>query len=230
MKLRIASAALVAGLLLSSAPQALAQATPGGIVAPGVAVANRPAIVASSNAYKAAMTALPVTYKAQIDQANTRKSQITAQLKPLYEKLDADSKAAKPDRTLLQTEYGQIQQIEQAGEREIQQLVEPVNLAQQYVLEQIGDKLDQATQQAMTKKKITLVLDAQTVLKADAAYNLNQDIVNELNVVIPSANVVPPAGWLPRAQREQQAQAAAAQAAQQPAPAAAAGKKQPEGR
>jgi Skp family chaperone for outer membrane proteins len=230
MKLRIASAALVAGLLLSSAPQALAQATPGGIVAPGVAVANRPAVVASSNAYKVAMTALPVTYKAQIDQANTRKSQITAQLKPLYEKLDADSKAPKPDRTLLQTEYGQIQQIEQAGEREIQQLVEPVNLAQQYVLEQISDKLDQATQQAMTKKKITLVLDAQTVLKADAVYNLNQDIVNELNVVIPSANVVPPAGWMPRAQREQQAQAAAAQAAQQPAPAAAAGKKQPEGR
>lgn len=230
MKLRIASAALVAGLLVSAAPQVMAQATPGGIVAQGIAVANRPAIVGASNAYKVAMQQIPVTYKPQIDQANTRKAQITAQLKPMYDKLEADSKAPKADRAALQAQYAQIQQIEQAGEREIQQLVEPINLAQQYVLEQIGDKLDDATQAAMTKKKITLVLDAQGILKADQVYNLNQDVLDALNTILPSAQIVPPAGWLPRAQREQQAQAAAQQGAQAPAAAATSAKKNPDGR
>lgn len=227
MTLRIASAALIAGLLVSAAPQVLAQSTPGGVVANGIAVANRPAIVASSAAYKTAIAQIPVTYKPQIDQANTRKNQITAQLKPLYDKLDADSKAAKPDQAALRAQYAQIQQIEQAGEREIQQLVDPVNLAQQYALEQISDKLDQATQQAMTKKKITLVLDAQAVLKADQVYNLNQDVLNELNTLLPTVSIQTPAGWLPRAQREQQAQAAAQQGN---APAASGNKPQPEGR
>ena len=31
---------------------------------------------------------------------------------------------------------------------------------------------------------------------------LNQDILAELNKLIPSAQLVPPAGWMPRAQRE----------------------------
>ena len=203
---RIASA-LVAGLLVSVAPQAMAAApaapvATGGVVAAGIAVANPPAIVASSSAYQTAQQQRPVTYKAQIDQANTRKNQITAQLQPLYAKLEADSKAPKPDQAALRQQYAQIQQI-----------LEPLQLSEQYVLEQIGDKLDDATQSAMTKRKISLVLDSQSVIKADQAYNLNQDILTELNALIPSAQLVPPAGWLPRAQREQQAQQQAAQAA-----------------
>lgn len=233
MKLRIASA-LIAGLLVSAAPAAMAQSTPGGTVVGGIAVANPPAVVAASNAYKTAQTQRPVTYKAQIDQANTRKSQIEAQLKPLITKLEADSKAAAPNRAALQAQYEQIQQIQQAGQQEIEQILAPLNLSQQYVLEQIGDKLDDATQAAMTKKKVTVVLDSQSIIKADQVYNLNQDILAELNTQIPSAQLVPPAGWLPRAQREAQAQqAAAAGAAPAAAPAAAApanNKKQPSGR
>jgi Skp family chaperone for outer membrane proteins len=116
-----------------------------------------PAIVASSSAYQTAQQQRPVTYKAQIDQANTRKNQITAQLQPLYAKLEADLK--KPDQAALRQQYAQIQQIEQAGQREIQQILEPLQLSEQYVIEQIGDKLDDATQSAMTKRKISLVLD-----------------------------------------------------------------------
>ncbi|MCW1384732.1 OmpH family outer membrane protein [Novosphingobium sp. KCTC 2891] len=225
MKLRIASA-LIAGLLVSAAPAAMAQSTPGGTVAAGIAIANPPAVVASSNAYKTSQTQRPVTYKAQIDQANTRKAQIEAQLKPLVAKLEADSKAANPNRAALQSQYEQIQQIQQSGEQEIQQILAPLNLSQQYVLEQIGDKLDDATQRAMTKKKITVVLDSQGVIKADQVYNLNQDILAELNTLLPSAQLVPPAGWMPRAQREQQA----AQAAQAAPSAAQPATKQPSGR
>lgn len=180
----------------------------------GVAVANPQAIVVNSNAFKTAQQQRPVTYKAQIDQAKARRDQIQAQLKPMYEKLEADSKKPGADQKALQAQAIQIRQIEQSGQNEINQILAPLELSQQYVLEQIGDKLDQATQQAMDKQKISIVLDSQSVVKADQTYNLNQAILTELNTLIPSAQLVPPAGWMPRAQREQQAQE---QAAQQPA-------------
>ncbi|MBA4354714.1 MAG: hypothetical protein C0409_08475 [Novosphingobium sp.] len=225
MKTRFATA-LLAGIALATVAPTVATAQSAGAVVSGIAIANPPAVVAASEAYKVSQQQRPVTYKPQIDQANVRKGQIEAQLRPLITKLEADSKVAAPNRAALQQQYEQIQQIQQAGEAEIQKILEPLNLSQQYVLEQIGDKLDGATQAAMDKKKITVVLDSQAVIKAGQAYNLNQDILTELNKVIPSAQLVPPAGWLPRAQREQQAQAAAAQqgAAAQPA------KKAPEGR
>jgi len=44
-------------------------------------------------------------------------------------------------------------------------------------------------------------------------------VLNELNTAFPAAQLVPPAGWLPRQQREQLAQQQAAQGQQQQAPA-----------
>ncbi|KPF91987.1 hypothetical protein IP81_08040 [Novosphingobium sp. AAP83] len=225
MKIRFA-AALLAGIALASVAPTAASAQ---AVVSGIAIANPSAVVQASAAFTVAQQQRPVTYKPQIDQANVRKGQIEAQLRPLITKLETDAKAAAPNRAALQQQYEQIQQIQQAGEAEIQKILEPLNLSQQYVLEQISDKLDTATQAAMDKKKITVVLDSQSVIKAGQAYNLNQDILAELNKLIPSAALVPPAGWLPRAQREQQAQAAAQQAAAAAA-APAAAKKAPEGR
>jgi Skp family chaperone for outer membrane proteins len=171
------------------------------------------------------MSQRPTTYKAQIDQAKTRSDQINAQLKPLADKFQADQKNPKADRNALQAEVEQIQQIQEDGKREIQQILAPLNLAEQYVIEQISDKLDDATQRAMTKRRATVVLDVQSVVKGDPASNISQDILTELNALIPTAQLVPPAGWMPRAQREAMAQ----QQAQQGAPAAA-GAKAPEGR
>ncbi|WP_372731045.1 OmpH family outer membrane protein [Novosphingobium sp.] len=224
MNIRFAPA-LLAGIALASVAPVAASAQ---AIVSGIAIANPPAVVAASEAYKISQQQRPVTYKPQIDQANVRKGQIEAQLRPLITKLEADSKAANPNRAALQQQYEQIQGIQQAGEAEIQKILEPLNLSQQYVLEQIGDKLDGATQAAMDKKKVSVVLDSQAVIKAGQTYNLNQDILVELNKLIPSASLVPPAGWLPRAQREQQAQAAAQQAAA--AGAAQPAKKAPEGR
>ncbi len=225
MKIRFA-AALLAGIALASVAPTVTSAQ---AVVSGIAIANPSAVVQASAAFTVAQQQRPVTYKPQIDQANVRKGQIEAQLRPLITKLETDAKAAAPNRAALQQQYEQIQQIQQAGEAEIQKILEPLNLSQQYVLEQISDKLDAATQAAMDKKKVTVVLDSQSVIKAGQAYNLNQDILAELNKLIPSAALVPPAGWLPRAQREQQAQAAAQQAAAAAA-APAAAKKAPEGR
>jgi Skp family chaperone for outer membrane proteins len=211
------AAALALAVASGSAPAAAQRAA-------GIAVANPTAIVVQSNAYKTAETQRAVTYKAQFDQANARKSQIEAQLRPLATKLESAARAANPNQAALQQQYAQIQQIEARGQQELNQLLSPVALSRAYVLEQISDRLEAATRQAMAKQKVTLLLDSQSVINADQTYNLNQAILNELNVLIPSAQLVPPQGWVPRAQREQQAAAAAPAAAQQPRPAAPGGR------
>ena len=206
----IAASLALAGTTMLAAAPAVAQAIK------GLAVANPNAIVSLSNAYKVSEQQRPVTYKPQIDQANARKTQIEAQLRPLATKLESDARVPSPNQASLQTQYNQIQQIEQAGQQEINQILQPIALSRAYVLEQIGEKLEAATKAAMSKQKITILLDSESVINADQTYNLNQAVLNELNTVIPLAQLVPPAGWLPRQQREQQAAAAAAQG-QQPA-------------
>jgi Skp family chaperone for outer membrane proteins len=214
------SSRLLAAAALALAGSSLAAAPASAQMVKGIAVANPTAIVALSNAYKVAEQQRPVTYKPQIDQANNRKAQIEAQLRPMATKLQADARAASPNQAALQQQYAQIQQIEQSGQQEINNLLQPVALSRAYVVEQIGDKLEQATKQAMAKQRIDLLLDAGAVINAPETYNLNQAILNELNAILPSAQLVPPAGWLPRAQREQQAAAQAQQPAATPQPAA----------
>lgn len=215
-------------LLALAAPAAVLAAAPASAqMVKGLAVANPTAIVALSNAYKVAEQQRPVTYKPQIDQANARKTAIENQLRPLETKLQADARAANPNQASLQQQYAQIQQISQAGQQEINTILQPIALSRAYVVEQIGDKLEQATRQAMAKQRIDILIDSSAVINAPETYNLNQAILNELNAILPTAQLVPPAGWVPRAQREQQA---AQQQQQQPAAPATQPPARPSGR
>lgn len=180
----------------------------------GIGVVNVRAVIANSQAFTTAREQRPVTYKAQIDAANTRQAQIEAQLQPLVAKFTTDRQAATPNQASLQQQAQEIQRIQQAGEREIQQILQPIALSQAYVEEQITDQLNKAVEQAAKKKNITLIFDptAGSPIYAAAEYNLNQDVLNELNTLLPNAILVPPQGWLPREMREQQEAAAQAQA------------------
>ena len=102
------------------------------------------------------------------------------------------------------------------GKAELQQILQPVAMSQAYVQEQIEDKLNDALKAAMNKRSVSMVLSPESVIAFNgAAYNLNQDILNELNTALPSAQLVPPAGWEPRQVRQARAQQAAAEQAQQ---------------
>jgi len=76
----ILKSAFAAGLMLSGSQLALAApaapATTATQVVPGLGVANVDAIVGNSAAFKVAQTQRPVTYKAQFDAAEARRSQI----------------------------------------------------------------------------------------------------------------------------------------------------------
>ncbi|MGE3691930.1 MAG: OmpH family outer membrane protein [Novosphingobium sp.] len=223
----------IAGLMLGASQAALAakQETPAasaGPNVPGLAVVDMEAVVANSNAFKVAQQQRPVTYKATIDAAEARKNQITAQLQPLIDKFNRDRQAATANtpagQNSLQQQAESIQRIQQSGQQELQTMLRPVALSEAYVTEQISDKLSAAVQAAMTKNKISLVINPQAVVAAAGSYySLNQAIIDELNTAIPSAQLVPPNGWEPREIRE----ARAAQAAQQGGASAAGGQPAP---
>ena len=223
----ILKTALAASLMLGTAvaQPALAQNAAGTVV-PGLAIANLEAVVANSNAYKTAETQRQTTFKAQFDQARTRGDALNAQLKPLADKFNADRQGGKANQAALEQQAASIQRLQESGQAELQRILAPVAMSRAYVQEQIDEKLDQAVKNAMAKKKVSLLLNPQTVLAVNNnAYNLNQDILTELNTLLPSAQIVPPQGWEPRELREQRA----AQGQQQAAPAAPAAR-QPAGR
>jgi len=212
----VAAAALAAGSL--GVPPAVAQNA--GTLIQGLAIANLDAVIVNSNAFKTAEQQRTVTYKPQIDRAEARRNQLEAQLKPLVDKFEKDRAVANPNQQALGQQAAQIQQIQQQGQQELQTIVAPVAMSRAYVTEQIQDKLDQAIKNAMANKKISLLIGPDAVLAVNNnAYNLNQDILNELNTLLPAAQLVPPQGWEPREIREARAQQVAA-AGQQPAAAA----------
>jgi Skp family chaperone for outer membrane proteins len=213
--------ALAAGIALASltAPAAIAPVAAQG--AQGIGVVNINAVVANSNAYRTAQQQRQTTYAAQIEQANQRRTAIQQQLQPMVTQLQTASQAENANQQQLQQQAQQIQQIEEAGQRELQQILAPVALSQAYVEEQIQDQLATAIQNAATAQNVTMVVTPEVVLYAAPAHNMNQQVLDQLNTLLPSAQLTPPEGWLPRQMREQQEAAQAAQAGQAAAPAAA---------
>lgn len=206
----ISQAALAAP---AAKPAAAAPAAAGPAGVNGVAVANLDAVVANSLAFKKAQADREVTYKAQLDAAKAKEAALNAQIKPIVDKFQKDRAAPGANvNALAAAAQQQVQQIQEQGKAEIEKIVEPVRLSDAYVLEQIMDKRAAAVQTAMSKAGVTLLLNPEAILAATNAYNLNQQILTELNTALPTVQIVPPAGWQPREARE-----AAAQQQQAPA-------------
>lgn len=204
-----------AGLMLTAASVPMLATPAVAQDARGVGVVSLPAVIANSNAYKTAEQQRQTTYQAQITQAETRRQQLEAQITPMVQKFNTDRQAENADQQALQQQATQIQQIEQSGQRELQQILAPVTLSRAYTQEQIEDRLDEAVQAAAQKKNVSLILDATSgqVIYAGAQHNITQDVLTEVNTLLPSVQITPPQGWLPREIREQQAAAQAAQGA-----------------
>lgn len=189
-----------------------------GTVVPGLGVANLEAVVVNTSAFRTAEQQRPVTYKATIDQYQARARALQTQLTTLQQKLQKDAAAPNANQAALQQQLASAQRVEETGKNELQTLIRPVVYSREYVKEQIEEKMDAAVKAVMARRNVSLLLAPQSViLSTQSGYDLSQDIVTEINRVLPSATLSPPAGWEPREIRE----ARAAQAAQGAAPAAA---------
>jgi Skp family chaperone for outer membrane proteins len=190
-------------------------ASTGAPIIQGLAVANLQAAVVNTDAFRVAQQQRPVTYKANLDGAEARGKALEAQLKPMVDRFTAARQTATTPaaQQALQQQARTIQELQEKGKQEIQQQLYPVALSEAFVNEQIEDKLDQAVQQAMAKARVSVVLQPGAVLARANVYDLTDEIVAELNTLIPTAQLVPPQGWEPREIREARAQQAAQQSA-----------------
>jgi len=207
----------VAALALGAAqPAFAAKSAPAATAAVnGFAFADIDSAKVGTNAFKTRVTQRQTYYKAQLDQAEARRKALAAQLQPLVQKFNADQAKPNADRGALQQQAMQIQQIQENGRNELQQILKPYAYSEAYGDEQLEGQLQQAVDRAMAKRGVVFLLKPESLLQVGGGttYSLTQDITNELNALVPSVQVVPPEGWEPRQIRE----ARAAQAAQQQA-------------
>jgi Skp family chaperone for outer membrane proteins len=217
-KVLLATALIAPGALLASA-QAQAQS---------VAVADPEAAVANSKAFSAANAQIQTTFKAQLDQAQARRTAIQKELAPLYAALDTNKdgqvsqQEAEAAQAAKRPELATLQQRQAAGQKELAAIELPASRAQQYAIEQISAKLNAAVQSAIAKKGVTVLLKPAAALVVQPTADITAAITAELDATVPSVSITPPAGWQPG----QQGQAAPAAGATPAAPA----KKQPQGR
>ncbi len=214
MKTILKPIALAALLLAGSATAVQAKAAPAAAAAAStakgpIAVVNLNGVVGNSAAFRAAQSQRSVTYQAQISSAEARRAAIIAQLQPMAEKYQRDAAAPGANAAALAQEKATIQQLQDAGTQELQRIMQPVTLSDAYVQEQITDKLGAAMQAAMAKNGVSVLLKAEAVqMVTSQTYDLTPEVLAELNAVLPTVQITPPAGWEPRELREQRAQQA----------------------
>ncbi|ALH79616.1 OmpH family outer membrane protein [Sphingopyxis sp. J-6] len=217
-KIFVASALAFAALSVSpvvSAP-AFAQAK-------AVAVADVRAAAARSAAFQTATQQIETTYKAQIDQQQSRGQTLQAEINVLIAKYNEEAKKTPQNQAALQAAAKAVQDKRQAAQTELAKISAPVDLAIAYVEDQISVRMNEAIKAAMTAKKVDLLLNPDAVLARENNVDITDAVVTELNRILPSVSTAAPAGYQPGQlvqQRNQQLMDAARAAQGTPAPAA----------
>ncbi len=185
----------------------------------GVAVADPQGAIAGSRAWTAARQQIETTYKAQLDQAEARRAAIGRELEPLVQAFQTARSAPNANEAALRTQAQSIQTRQQAGEQELARLTQPAARAQGYAIEQIQARLGEAVQNAVRAKNVSLLVSPQAVLFMQPTADITSAVTAELDKLVPTVSITPPASWQPGQQGQQGAAAGAAPAA---APAATA--------
>jgi len=193
----LAGLALIAGSSAANAADT-APANPPVQMIPGLAVVNVPEVVAQTNAFKSAQQQRKTTYKSQLDAADARSKAINAQLAPLVAKFNTDRAAAKPDQASLRSQATEIQRIRNSGQAEVNRILAPVAMSEAYVNEQIADAVNKAVAAVMAKRGFSLVVAPGQVMAFNNGYNANALMVAEVNALLPTAKLTPPADWKPK--------------------------------
>lgn len=201
-------------------------AAPAAAQAKAVAVADLRVAAARSNAFTVASQQIQTTYKAQIDQQETRGQTLQAELNVLVAKYNEEAKKTPQNQAALQAAAKAVQDKRQAATAELQRISAPVDLAVAYVEDQISVRMNEAIKAAMTAKKVDLLINPEAVLARENNVDITDAVVAEINKLLPNVSITPPAGYQPGQlvqQRMDAARAAAQSGAAAPAAPAPAG-------
>lgn len=183
--------------LFSAAMLALSAfvATPAAAQVNGIGVANPAVAVAASQALNAAYQQIDTTFATQ----RTQLEQLQQQRAGLVRQFDTnnDGQLNDAEQAAAQANTAVVQQVT-GLDQQLNTLQQPITMARAYVVEQIGLQLNPAVQQVITANSLQLILSPDAVLfRADAA-EVTDDIIAQLNVLVPAASTVVPQGWQPQ--------------------------------
>lgn len=181
----------------------------------GIAVADLERAIRVSTAMTTAGQQVQTTYKAQIDQYNSRATTLQAELDVLTARLREEAGKPTPNQTTLQTLNQERQTKSQAAQRELAQIEAPYALAISYAQEQVQLRLDEAVKAAMTGKRVDLLISPEAVIARENNADITDAVIAEINRIIPSVSIAVPQGYQPG--QLIQAAARAAQGAAAPA-------------
>ena len=189
MKILLTTAAITA--IAAIATPAAAQRVP----AAAIAVVDTNRVTAECNACRTASAAL----QAQVTALRTRQQQLTASLQPEATAVEAAVKALgakQPDAALLARGRA-LQTKQNAANQELGRQEQQIKRNQQYVLQQIGAKLDPVIQQVMTARGANVVIDASAALRSTPALDVTADVLTALNAAMPTLATTAPAAPAP---------------------------------
>jgi Skp family chaperone for outer membrane proteins len=206
--LKVALLAATALLPQAAFAQAAAPA-PAAASAPGyAALADLLGAVRQSTAFTNAARQIETTYKAQIDAYNARSKPLNEELQRLQQEIQTLQNTAGTAQATLQQKVTAYQAREKAIEAELTPLGAPFERPLAYAQEQVAAKLDQAVRNAMAAKRVTILIRPEALAFALPTANITSDVVAQLNALVPSVGITPPAGWQPGQQQQQQRPAA----------------------
>ncbi len=210
-KIMLATALATPGFLVSALP-AQAQVA-------GVAVADPDAAIANSKVWANAQTQIATTYKVQLDAAKARSDVIAKELAPMYKTFDTNNDdqltpaEIQAARTANSPVLKQVEAKEKAANDEIARMTLQPTRARQYAAEQISGKINDAIKNVVAQRKVSLLLRPASAFFADPSADITPAITTELDRLMPTASITPPATWQPGQQQAAPAAAAAAPAA-----------------
>lgn len=179
----------------------------------GVAIADPEIVILTAKALDTANGTIATTYKAQLDQANTRAQALQTELNGLYAPLDLNHDKQLSDSEINAAQaaknpaLAKIDAAQKAAQADIGRLRGPAILAQAYAIEQISQKYSAAMKSVVDSKKISLLLSAGTVQFSTPAVDVTDDIKAELDRTVPTVSTTPPANYQPGQQTQQLLQA-----------------------
>ena len=162
----------------------------------GVGVADYDRSVQNATAYLAALGQLKSKFQPLLDSVEARGKVLDAELKSMVDKFQADRKA-NPASPALKAAEQAIVQKQQAGRDEVAKMAAPYTRARQYVLQQFNLKLKAAVDSAMTKRRVGVIVNPESVIGLAPSNDVTGDITAELNMLVPTASIEVPSGWQP---------------------------------
>jgi outer membrane protein len=179
------TAALIAASALAT--PALAQRVP----AASVAVVDLERVGRECNACKTASTAL----QSQVNAFNTRRQQLTTQLNPERQQLQAAVNALagkQPDAALTQRIQA-FQLKEQNAAQELEKQQTQIQRNQAYISQQINAKLVPLLQPAMERRGANVLMDTGAALRFGSTLDITNDVLTALNGALTTVSTTAPA-------------------------------------